>query len=67
MTQQITSKDRLENGEPAGRPSRVENLDSVVIRFAGDSGDGIQLTGPAVRANQTWPARNGAARAGREV
>ncbi len=24
---------------------RVEALESVVIRFAGDSGDGIQLTG----------------------
>jgi 2-oxoglutarate ferredoxin oxidoreductase subunit alpha len=23
----------------------VEQLDSVVIRFAGDSGDGMQLTG----------------------
>jgi 2-oxoglutarate/2-oxoacid ferredoxin oxidoreductase subunit alpha len=28
---------------PAGR--RVETLDSVVIRFVGDSGDGMQLTG----------------------
>lgn len=27
-----------------GRP-RVEQIDSVVIRFAGDSGDGMQLTG----------------------
>ncbi|GAA3615824.1 2-oxoacid:acceptor oxidoreductase subunit alpha [Kineosporia mesophila] len=26
-------------------PSRVEQIDSVVIRFAGDSGDGMQLTG----------------------
>jgi len=24
---------------------RVQSLDSVVIRFAGDSGDGMQLTG----------------------
>lgn len=28
-----------------GRPHTLEELDSVVIRFAGDSGDGIQLTG----------------------
>ena len=28
-----------------GEQSRVEQLDSVVIRFAGDSGDGMQLTG----------------------
>ena len=27
------------------QPSPRENLDSVVIRFAGDSGDGMQLTG----------------------
>jgi 2-oxoglutarate ferredoxin oxidoreductase subunit alpha len=27
------------------KPSRVEVLDRVVIRFAGDSGDGMQLTG----------------------
>lgn len=45
MTQQIPSKHLQEDGGAAGRPSRSENLDSVVIRFAGDSGDGIQLTG----------------------
>src|SRR5512137_2860411 len=28
-----------------GRQARVETLDRVVIRFAGDSGDGMQLTG----------------------
>ena len=28
-----------------GRPSRTEPLEKVVIRFAGDSGDGMQLTG----------------------
>src|SRR3982750_338704 len=27
------------------RPEAVETLDRVVIRFAGDSGDGMQLTG----------------------
>lgn len=27
------------------RPARTERLDRVVIRFAGDSGDGMQLTG----------------------
>ncbi len=38
-----------ESGAPpegvAKRSHRVEALESVVIRFAGDSGDGIQLTG----------------------
>jgi len=32
-------------GGSSERPHRVEELESVVIRFAGDSGDGIQLTG----------------------
>src|SRR3982750_1464979 len=27
------------------RPEAVESIDQVVIRFAGDSGDGMQLTG----------------------
>src|SRR5206468_1431527 len=31
------------NSDVASKP--VEQLDSVVIRFAGDSGDGMQLTG----------------------
>ena len=26
-------------------PRRIEEIDAVVIRFAGDSGDGMQLTG----------------------
>lgn len=38
-----------DKSDPAGalpeRPHKVEELDSVVIRFAGDSGDGMQLTG----------------------
>ncbi len=29
----------------AGKAKQVEHLDQVVIRFAGDSGDGMQLTG----------------------
>src|SRR5690242_14197517 len=40
------------NGNGAGhgslaatRPTKVTKLDRVVIRFAGDSGDGMQLTG----------------------
>jgi 2-oxoglutarate ferredoxin oxidoreductase subunit alpha len=41
--------ERGDTSSPAGslleRPHRVESLESVVIRFAGDSGDGIQLTG----------------------
>ncbi|MFF7265313.1 2-oxoglutarate ferredoxin oxidoreductase subunit alpha, partial [Streptomyces sp. NPDC008159] len=33
-------------GTPAGiRTKEVHRLDRVVIRFAGDSGDGMQLTG----------------------
>ena len=31
--------------DTAARPHRLEKLDNVVIRFAGDSGDGMQLTG----------------------
>ena len=47
----MTENNRPENGSgvPADvapePPHRVEALESVVIRFAGDSGDGIQLTG----------------------
>jgi 2-oxoglutarate ferredoxin oxidoreductase subunit alpha len=34
------------NGEPGStRPTELRTLDRVVIRFAGDSGDGMQLTG----------------------
>jgi len=45
MTEQITSKDRGKDSTPTGGASRIEKLDNVVIRFAGDSGDGIQLAG----------------------
>ena len=31
--------------KPESEPSRVETIDQVVIRFAGDSGDGMQVTG----------------------
>jgi len=31
--------------EPDGRDDRIVELESVTIRFAGDSGDGMQLTG----------------------
>ena len=31
--------------KPATEPGRVETIDQVVIRFAGDSGDGMQVTG----------------------
>jgi 2-oxoglutarate ferredoxin oxidoreductase subunit alpha len=34
-----------DTADPAIRSRPVENLDDVVIRFAGDSGDGMQLTG----------------------
>ncbi|HET9137760.1 MAG TPA: 2-oxoglutarate ferredoxin oxidoreductase subunit alpha, partial [Actinophytocola sp.] len=34
------------NGDLGGsRPTELRKLDRVVIRFAGDSGDGMQLTG----------------------
>ena len=33
------------NGAAAPSPPPVVDLESVVIRFAGDSGDGMQLTG----------------------
>src|SRR5881398_574516 len=32
-------------GQSAGRRISVEEIDSVTIRFAGDSGDGMQLAG----------------------
>ncbi|WP_332675465.1 2-oxoacid:acceptor oxidoreductase subunit alpha [Aromatoleum sp.] len=35
----------LARGSEAAAPRPVEELDSVVIRFVGDSGDGMQLTG----------------------
>jgi 2-oxoglutarate ferredoxin oxidoreductase subunit alpha len=35
----------VETQAPAAAPKRREERDSVVIRFAGDSGDGMQLTG----------------------
>lgn len=31
--------------KPVNEPGKVETIDQVVIRFAGDSGDGMQLTG----------------------
>ena len=34
------------DGSAQGHPDRsIQELDQVVIRFAGDSGDGMQLTG----------------------
>ena len=36
----MTTESNLEN-----EPTKVETLDQVVIRFAGDSGDGMQVTG----------------------
>ncbi len=33
------------NGHPNGHPRKVEKVESVTIRFAGDSGDGMQLAG----------------------
>ena len=34
-----------DTADPATRNHTIEDLDHVVIRFAGDSGDGMQLTG----------------------
>lgn len=49
MVEKITAGEKGDTGSPAGsaleRSHKVEALESVVIRFAGDSGDGIQLTG----------------------
>ncbi len=41
------AEERVPMAEPATRhhPPQVEEVESVVIRFAGDSGDGMQLTG----------------------
>ena len=39
----LAGKPPSETAAPAAR--RIEELDSVVIRFVGDSGDGMQLTG----------------------
>jgi len=35
----------VSGGQTKSRNRAVEELDSVIIRFAGDSGDGVQLTG----------------------
>ncbi len=45
MTEENTSEDRDGPVDSGSRPHKVAELESVVIRFAGDSGDGIQLTG----------------------
>jgi len=37
--------DANRKGEPSGAPVSKSELDSVVVRFAGDSGDGVQLLG----------------------
>jgi 2-oxoglutarate ferredoxin oxidoreductase subunit alpha len=36
----VTTKSKLAN-----EPGKVETIDQIVIRFAGDSGDGMQVTG----------------------
>ncbi|OZM74796.1 2-oxoglutarate ferredoxin oxidoreductase subunit alpha [Amycolatopsis antarctica] len=48
MSDATTSATDATNGNgalSAARPTEVSKLDRVVIRFAGDSGDGMQLTG----------------------
>ncbi|MCC7380192.1 MAG: 2-oxoacid:acceptor oxidoreductase subunit alpha [Deltaproteobacteria bacterium] len=35
----------VEGVKPQPRPTRTEEVDQVVIRFSGDSGDGMQVTG----------------------
>jgi len=37
--------DASTNGHPNGHPRKHEVVDSITIRFAGDSGDGMQLAG----------------------
>ena len=37
--------DASRNGQPSGEPVSKSDLDSIVVRFAGDSGDGVQLLG----------------------
>ncbi len=43
MNKQIPKQDCM----PAATVRRVEELDRAIVRFAGDSGDGMQLTGDA--------------------
>ncbi|RLA50926.1 MAG: 2-oxoglutarate ferredoxin oxidoreductase subunit alpha [Gammaproteobacteria bacterium] len=45
MIEENVSPDCPEEGGHPGQSPKVEQLESVVIRFAGDSGDGMQLTG----------------------
>lgn len=45
MTDSNTSSDNRKDGDSVRQPLKVEYLESVVIRFAGDSGDGMQLAG----------------------
>src|SRR6059058_6264611 len=44
-TPRVEPSPRTEQFPLTGRTKRVEQLDRVIIRFAGDSGDGMQLTG----------------------
>ena len=37
--------DASRNGSPANAPVSKSELDSIVVRFAGDSGDGVQMLG----------------------
>jgi 2-oxoglutarate ferredoxin oxidoreductase subunit alpha len=39
------SQSEIQESATAGRPRPVSELETVVVRFAGDSGDGMQLTG----------------------
>ena len=39
------TKEKRSDAEKRLRAVPVEELDAVTIRFAGDSGDGVQLTG----------------------
>ena len=39
-----------------GKTRPVEQVDSVTIRFVGDSGDGMQLTGTEFTRPRRWPA-----------
>ncbi|MGW6159724.1 hypothetical protein ACWFRM_42545, partial [Streptomyces sp. NPDC055144] len=51
MTSQVSSQAEQADGAVVGEQRKhagdkdVQRLDRVIIRFAGDSGDGMQLTG----------------------
>ena len=41
----MTTTQEAVTGSKSNGPKKAQEIESVTIRFAGDSGDGIQLTG----------------------